>query len=84
MENLISYYEQASGLYLAMLGAAVLVLWFLPAMLALAFNRKHFKLILIACVPAGFSIIAWTGLMVWAVTGKVVDKYRSKPADEAV
>ena len=83
MEGLMAYYEQADGLYLAMLSVAVLVLWFLPAMLAMVFNRKHFKVILVACVPAGFSLIAWSGLMVWALTGKVADKYRTKPADEA-
>ncbi|RLV60860.1 superinfection immunity protein [Parashewanella curva] len=57
---------------------AVLVLWFLPAMLALIFNRKHFKLILLACVPAGFSVIAWSGVLVWAVSGKVVKKFAPK------
>ncbi|WP_394174047.1 superinfection immunity protein [Thalassotalea litorea] len=55
-----------------------LVLWFLPAMLALLFNRKHFKLILVACIPAGFSLIAWSGVLVWAVTGKAVEKYTKK------
>lgn len=53
----------------------VFILWFLPAMFALAFNRKHFKYILVACIPAGFSLIAWGGLMVWATTGKVFDKH---------
>lgn len=44
-------------------------IYFLPSLLALAFNRKHLKLILIANVPAGFSVIAWGALIVWAVTG---------------
>jgi len=56
----------------------VFILWFLPAMLAFAFNRKHFKYILIACIPAGFSFIAWGALMVWATTGKTIGKYASK------
>ncbi|TLU64897.1 superinfection immunity protein [Thalassotalea litorea] len=47
-------------------------------MLALIFNRKHFKLILLACIPAGFSLIAWSGVLVWAVTGKAVEKYTKK------
>jgi hypothetical protein len=53
----------------------VFILWFLPAMLAFAFNRKHFKYILIACIPAGFSLIAWGGLLVWATTGKTIGKF---------
>ncbi|GIU47261.1 hypothetical protein TUM4438_25870 [Shewanella sairae] len=64
--------------FMALLGLAVVVIWFLPAMLALAFNRKHFKLILLACIPAGFSLIAWGGVMVWATTGKAVDKYANR------
>ena len=56
----------------------VFILWFLPAMLAFAFNRKHFKYILIACIPAGFSFIAWGGLLIWATTGKTIGKYASK------
>ncbi len=68
--------------FMITLAIVVLVLWFLPAMLALIFNRKHFKLILIACIPAGFSLIAWGGLMVWAVTGKAVDKYANRTKTE--
>ncbi|MBL4915411.1 superinfection immunity protein [Shewanella schlegeliana] len=64
--------------FMAMLALAVVVIWFLPAMLALVFNRKHFKLILLACIPAGFSLIAWGGVMVWAITGKAVDKYANR------
>ncbi|MCL1147223.1 superinfection immunity protein [Shewanella sp. 10N.261.52.F9] len=64
--------------FMALLGLGVLAIWFLPAMLALAFNRKHFKLILLACIPAGFSLIAWGGVMVWATTGKAVDKYANR------
>lgn len=65
-------------LFMALLAMVVLIIWFLPAMLALIFNRKHAKLILLACIPAGLSFIAWGGVMVWAVTGKAVDKYANK------
>jgi len=61
----------------------VFVLWFLPAMLALAFNRKQFKYILLACIPAGFSLIAWSGVLVWAITGKAFGKYANKANDES-
>ena len=72
----------ASGNYgmLAIAGIVAVALWFLPALLALLFNRKHFKLILLACVPPGLSFVAWGGVLIWATTGKVVDKY-SKKAD---
>lgn len=82
MDSFLTNLENITGFQMAIIGAAMLVVWFLPAMLALFFNRKHFKLILIACVPAGLSLIAWSGVMVWAVTGKVVDKYRNTPAVE--
>lgn len=67
---------------ITLLVAAVIGLWFLPAMLALIFNRKHFKLILFACIPAGFSLIAWGGVLVWATTGKVVEKYSKRTKSE--
>ncbi len=54
--------------------------YFLPSLLALAFNRKHLKLILIANIPAGFSFIAWGALIVWAVTGKMMEKSSQKKA----
>lgn len=64
--------------FIGLLMIGVFIIWFLPAMLALAFNRKHFKYILLACVPAGLSFIAWGGLMIWATTGKVFGKYANK------
>jgi len=62
-------------------GALVLLTWFLPALVALVFNRKQFKLILLACVPAGFSLIAWSGVMVWALTGNMVNRFRKKAVE---
>lgn len=70
-------------LFLALLAIAVVFLWFLPALLALVFNRKHFKLILVACIPAGFSLIAWGGVLIWATTGKAVDKYANRGQNQA-
>ncbi|MDP2562746.1 superinfection immunity protein [Psychrobium sp. 1_MG-2023] len=67
--------NSASPLTIALFIIAFLAIWFLPAILALFFNRKHFMLILAACVPAGFSIIAWCGLMIWATTGKGIEKF---------
>ncbi|NQZ82432.1 MAG: superinfection immunity protein [Colwellia sp.] len=64
--------------FIALVLVGVVVLWFLPAMLALIFNRKQFKLIALACIPAGLSFIAWGGVLVWAISGRAVAKYRSK------
>lgn len=61
--------------YIVTVVIAAFIVWFLPALLALLLNPKHFKLILIACIPAGFSVIAWCGVLVWATTGKVFDKW---------
>lgn len=78
METLTDIYNSLTLWQFILIGAVVLLLWFLPAILALFFNRKHAKYILIACVPAGFSFIAWGGVMVWAVTGKVFDRFKDK------
>lgn len=78
MDSFFAIFEQASGLQLAIIGGLVALLWFLPVILALFFNPKHVKYIAIACIPAGISFIAWSGVMVWAVTGKVFDKYSTK------
>lgn len=78
MEFIEKMLAQENYAFMVLLAIGVLIIWFLPAMLALIFNRKHFKLILLACIPAGLSFIAWGGVMVWATTGKVVDKYSNK------
>ncbi|MBL4814873.1 superinfection immunity protein [Shewanella sp.] len=78
MEFIEKILAQENYAFMVLLAIGVLIIWFLPAMLALIFNRKHFKLILLACIPAGLSFIAWGGVMVWATTGKVVDKYSNK------
>jgi len=64
--------------FIALVLVGVFILWFLPAMLALIFNRKQFKYIMLACIPAGISLIAWGGVLVWAISGKAVAKYASK------
>jgi hypothetical protein len=78
MEYISSILASDNYGFIALIFICVFVLWFLPAMLALAFNKKHFKYILLACIPAGFSFIAWGGLLVWATTGKTIGKYASK------
>lgn len=81
MDSLKAVFASENYLLIVIVVTVALVFWFLPAALALIFNRKHFKLIFLACIPAGFSFIAWSGVLIWAVTGKLTDKSsdREKP-----
>lgn len=58
----------------------VLLVWFLPTLLAVFFNRQQLKLIALANIPAGLSVIAWLGCIVWACTGKLWQKKSSAQA----
>lgn len=80
METLFGLIEQASWIQIALFTVVFFSVWFLPAIVALFLNPKHAKYIAIACVPAGVSFIAWGGVMVWAVTGKVFDRARNNSA----
>ena len=75
MPEFLAAFEQASIFHWIAVGALVFVIWFLPVAVAYVFNRRQAKLIAIACVPAGFSIIAWSAVMLWAITGKAIEKY---------
>ncbi len=81
MDALSQFFATTDPMLLIVVGALVLLTWFLPALVALVFNRKQFKLILLACVPAGFSLIAWSGVMVWALTGNMVNRFRKKAVE---
>jgi hypothetical protein len=82
MEFLTQLFDNTSPAQFAVVGASVLFVWFLPAMVAMMFNRKQVKLIALACIPAGFSMIAWGGVMVWAFTGNMVNRFNKKPATQ--
>ncbi|MDP2716990.1 superinfection immunity protein [Rheinheimera sp.] len=73
-----SAWQQADLLFLLGFGLFFLAVWFLPGLLALAFNRQHAGKIALLNIPAGFSWIAWLALLVWAVTGKLSDKLAAK------
>ena len=81
MDALSQFFATTDPMLLMVVGALVLLTWFLPALVALVFNRKQFKLILLACVPAGFSFIAWSGVMVWALTGNMLNRFRKKAVE---
>lgn len=71
-------WQQADLLFLLGFGLLFLAVWFLPSLLALAFNRRHAGKIALLNIPAGFSWIAWVALLVWAVTGKLSNKLAAK------
>lgn len=75
MNEFLTQFENASVMQWSFVIVLMVFIWFLPAMLALIFNRRQAKLVAIACVPAGFSIFAWSAVLVWSVTGKAVEKY---------
>lgn len=76
--SFVQAWQQADLGFLVGFGLLFFVVWFLPSLLALAFNRQHAGKIALLNLPAGFSWIAWVALMVWAVTGKLGDKLAEK------
>ena len=73
-----SAWQQADMLFLLGFGLFFIAVWFLPSLLALAFNRQNLGKIALLNIPAGFSWIAWLALFVWAVTGKLSNKLATK------
>ena len=71
-------WQQADAVFLIGFGLLFFVLWFLPSLLALAFNRQHLGKIALLNIPAGLSWVAWLALLVWAVTGKLSNKLAAK------
>ena len=58
----------ATPLEYAIIIAAVLVLWFLPTIVALFRNRKYLKLIFTLNIPLGLTITPWVILLAFAAT----------------
>ncbi|MCA1928559.1 superinfection immunity protein [Rheinheimera sp.] len=77
-DRFVQAWQQADLVFLVGFGLLFFVVWFLPSLLALAFNRQHAAKIAVLNLPAGFSWIAWLALIVWAVTGKLSDKLAEK------
>ncbi len=81
MEFLNQIYQQLAtaslGVWLIVI-PLTFIIWFIPTLLAIFFNRKHLKKIFIVNVPAGFSFVAWGACIAWAVSGKVSERLKSK------
>lgn len=74
--------EGSQSLILILL-IAILV-WFLPALVAYFFNRKNFKVILFACIPAGLSLFAWVGLLAWSLSNQIKLPQRFQDATKKI
>ncbi len=81
MEFLTNIYQQLAtaslGVWLIVI-PLTFIIWFIPTLLAIFFNRKHLKKIFIVNIPAGFSFVAWGACIAWAVSGKVSERFKSK------
>lgn len=71
-------WDQANAGFLVIFGLFFIALYFLPTILAIFFNRSQLSKIAVLNVPAGFSLIAWGALLVWACTGKVGKALRQR------
>lgn len=78
IQNYLTSLSQVDNLSLLLLGLLLLGIWFMPSLLALFFNRQHAGKIALLNIPAGFSLIVWCALLVWAVTGNLSDKLATK------
>ena len=81
MNEFIAMTTNASPMFWLTLIPLLLLVWFVPTLLALFLNRPHLKYIAIANIPAGLSFIAWGALIVWAVGGKISQKFAKKFAE---
>ena len=81
MEFLNQIYQQLAtaslGVWLVVI-PLTFIIWFIPTLLAIFSNRNHLKKIFIVNIPAGFSFVAWGACIVWAVSGKVSERFKSK------
>jgi hypothetical protein len=78
MENLMTSASEAGFTFWLFFIPFFLFVWFLPSVIALMFNRGQLKYIAAVNVPAGFSVIAWCALLVWAAGGKYGEKYLAR------
>ncbi|MCW8093338.1 superinfection immunity protein [Alteromonas sp. ASW11-130] len=71
-------WQQSDVLSLMLFGVFFLLIYFLPTLLAVFFNRRHLVKIAVLNIPAGFSFIAWGALIAWAATGKAGEYIQRK------
>jgi len=55
-----------------------LIVYFIPTILAYFFNKNNLKIIAIANIPAGFSMLIWFALIIFSITGNASEKLLKK------
>ncbi|NRA61025.1 MAG: superinfection immunity protein [Psychrobium sp.] len=77
-DEIVDSFTNFSSVQLMVTIPILLVIYFLPSIIAIFKNPKQLKLIVIANVPGGLSWIAWIALMGWAISGKAVPTFKKK------
>ena len=70
MDAIFDSYRNIPPGFLIPFIAFVVVLWFVPTLIAVFRNRANLGKIAAVNVPAGMSFVAWGALIVWAISGK--------------
>jgi hypothetical protein len=78
LNHFTAVWYQADIGFLLVFGVFFIGIYFLPTFLAVFFNRTHLSKIAVLNIPAGFSLIAWGALLVWACTGKLGETLRQR------
>lgn len=77
-DQLVEKLSQVDSAQLAVIIPTILILYFVPSIIAIFRNPNQLKLIAVANIPAGLSWIAWLALIGWAVSGKELPKRQPK------
>jgi len=78
MEQFITSLQSLTFIQYAIFIPLFLIIYFIPTILAYFFNKKNLKIIAVANVPAGFSMLIWFALIIFSITGNASDKLLNK------
>ncbi|WP_052379893.1 MULTISPECIES: superinfection immunity protein [unclassified Pseudoalteromonas] len=78
MEQFLTTLQNLTFIQYATFIPLFLIIYFIPTILAYFFNRQNLKIIAIANVPAGFSMLIWFALIIFSITGNASDKLLKK------
>ena len=70
MEDFQELLETQNIIITLLIIIGVIIVLFLPGIVALFRNPKRAKLIFIGCIPSVLSFWVWFGLLAWAISGK--------------
>jgi hypothetical protein len=78
MEQFITSLQSLTFMQYAIFIPLFFIIYFIPTILAYFFNKQNLKIIAIANVPAGFSMLIWGALIIFSITGNASDKLLQK------